>query len=167
MEGKRKVGKDLTSLEVLGVAIRSEVDSQTLYRKLAQRVKNDLVKQKFKTLVKDEKGHEVLLSRMYQRLTGEKNVPMPGQWAGKFRYDPEMSDAEAVRLAIRMERAASKLYAGAAKKTKDLNGRFMLEYLAGFERNHERLLEQELTALTKYPAWFENENGADIMLIGP
>lgn len=167
MEGKRKVGKDLTSLEVLGVAIRSEVDSNALYQKIAQRVKNELVKQKFKALARDEKGHEALLTRMYQKLTGETKAPMPGKWVGWLDYDPEMSDAEAVKLAIRMERAASKLYSDAARKTKDLAGRFMLEYLAGFERNHERILEQELTALTKYPAWFENENGADIMLIGP
>ncbi len=66
-----------------------------------------------------------------------------------------------------MERAASKLYADAARKTRDLSGRFMLDYLAGFERNHERLLTHELEALTKYPAWFENESGAEIMLIGP
>jgi len=168
MEGARKVVGSLSVLEVLGLAIRSEMDAQAFYKKLAGRVRNRLVKQKFLALARDEAGHEAMLTEKYREITGErKKPPLPKAVQGKPRYDSKMRHAEALRLAIRLERAASNLYAKAAKKTEDISSRFMLEYLAGFERNHERLLTHELEALTKYPAWFESESGAEIMLIGP
>lgn len=168
MEGARKVVGGLTLVEVLGVAIRSEMDAQAFYQKLAGRVKNRLVKQKFLALARDEAGHEAMLTEKYREITGErKKPPLPKAVQGKPRYDSKMKHADALRLAIRLERAASNLYTKAAKKTEDISSRFMLEYLSGFERNHERLLVHELDAVTKYPAWFESESGADIMLVGP
>jgi len=167
MEGARKVVGGLTLVEVLGVAIRSEMDAQAFYKKLAGRVRNRLVKQKFLGLARDEAGHEAMLTAKYREVAGKGKPVLPVKVEGRARYDPKMRHAEALRLAIRLERAASNLYAKAAKKTEDISSRFMLEYLSGFERNHERLLIHELEALTKYPAWFESESGAEIMLIGP
>ena len=167
MEGARKVVGGLTLVEVLGVAIRSEMDAQAFYKKLAGRVRNRLVKQKFLGLARDEAGHEAMLTAKYREVAGKGKPALPVKVEGRARYDSKMRHAEALRLAIRLERAASNLYAKAAKKTEDISSRFMLEYLSGFERNHERLLIHELEALTKYPAWFESESGAEIMLIGP
>ena len=167
MEGARKVVGNLSVLEVLGLAIRSEMDAQAFYKKLAGSVRNRLVKQKFLALARDEAGHEAMLRKKYREAAGKGKPALPVKVEGRARYDPKMRHAEALRLAIRLERAASNLYAKAAKKTEDISSRFMLEYLSGFERNHERLLIHELEALTKYPAWFESESGAEIMLIGP
>jgi rubrerythrin len=167
MEGARKVVGGLTLVEVLGVAIRSEMDAQAFYQKLARRVKNPVVKQKFLGLAWDEAGHEAMLRKKYCEVAGKGKPALPVKVEGRARYNSGMSHAEALKLAIRLERAASNLYAKAAKKTADISSRFMLEYLSGFERNHERLLVHELDAVTKYPAWFESESGADIMLIGP
>jgi len=167
MEGARKVVGGLNLVEILGVAIRSEMDAQAFYQKLARRVKNPVAKQKFLGLARDEAGHEAMLRKKYREVAGKGKPTLPAKVPGRARYDPKMSHAEALRLAIRLERAASNLYAKAARKTTDFPGRFMMEYLAGFERNHERILQQELDAITKYPAWFESESGADIMLIGP
>ena len=44
------ISKQLTSLEVLGIAIRSEIDAQAIYRELAARMTNSVAKERFHLL---------------------------------------------------------------------------------------------------------------------
>jgi rubrerythrin len=69
-------------------------------------------------------------------------------------------------MAIKMERQAAHFYQREAQKSMDRSGSFMLEYLADFERSHERSLEAEWKALKRFPDWFSSENPM-VMLVGP
>jgi len=163
------IDKDLTAVEILGIGARSEEESYKLYRKLAQKVKNKIVKEKLLSLAREEKLHKEMLLKKYNELTGEKFPPIPPR--GRERKETinteEIAIKELIQIAISKEREAYKLYSLGASKAKDLSGKCMLEYLAGFEKNHERILKTELEILERFPKWFEEEDGFRFTHVGP
>lgn len=158
---------DLTIIEVLGLAVRQEVEAFKRYQLFASRVKNPLVREKFKSLANEEKSHRELLYNMLKRYTGEEKPPLPREAPRMGEpTQEELSLPELLQLAIKKEQEAKEFYADAAKLATDPTGKRTLEYLSEFERGHERLLQAEFDAIAKYPQWFEID-GADIMLVGP
>jgi rubrerythrin len=159
--------KNLTAVEVLGLAVRQEIEAYKRYKLFATRVANPLVKEKFISLAREEKAHKDLLFGMLKKSTGEAKPPLPKN-APRFNLEAELNRSlpEILELAIQKEREAQKFYTEAAKSAADPTGRRILEYLAEFEKGHERVLKAEYDAIAKYPQWFEME-GADIMLVGP
>lgn len=158
---------DLTIIEVLGQAVRQEIEAYKRYELFASRVKNPLVREKFYSLANEEKAHRELLYNMLQKYTGEDKPPLPKEAPRKSSIDDsKLSLPEVLQIAIKKEQEAQQFYTEAAKLATDPSGKRVLEYLAGFERGHERLLQTEYDAVAKYPQWFEID-GADIMLVGP
>ncbi len=158
---------DLTAVEVLGLAVQQEIQAHKRYKLFASRVANPLVKEKFKSLSREELAHRELLYSMLQKSTGEEKPPLPGN-APRFNRKAELERSlpDILQLAIQKEREAQEFYSEAAKIATDPTGRRILEYLAEFEKGHERILQAEYDAIAKYPEWFDIE-GADIMLVGP
>lgn len=163
------IDRDLTAVEILGIGARSEEESYKLYRKLAQRVKNKIVKEKLLGLAREEKLHKEILLKKYYELTGERFPPIPprGRERKEVINTEEIAIKELIQLAIRKEREAYKLYSLGASKAKDLRGKYMLEYLASFEKNHEKILKAELDILERFPKWFEEEDGFRFTHVGP
>ncbi|MDP8238779.1 MAG: ferritin family protein [Candidatus Hatepunaea meridiana] len=161
------LASDLTIIEVLGQAVMQEVEAYKRYQLFASRVKNPLVQEKFNSLANEEKAHRELLYGMLCKYTGEEKPPLPKEAPRESgKSDEELSLPEILQLAIRKEQEAQVFYADAAKLATDPSGKRVLEYLAEFERGHERLLQTEYDSITKYPQWFDID-GADIMLVGP
>jgi rubrerythrin len=158
---------ELTSIEVLGLAISQEVEANKRYQLMASQVSNPLVKEKFKSLAREERAHREMLYTLLQRYTGEAKPPLPKKAPRANKgFEPNVPVAEALKLAIQKEREATNFYKNAAKNSSDPTGKRLLLYLALFEEGHERSLQIELDAVAKYPQWFEND-GADIQLVGP
>lgn len=157
----------LTSVEILGLAIAQEVEAYKRYKLLANKVNNLLVKQKFVSLAHEEKSHREILYKLLQSYTQETKPALPRK-APRLNREIEANRPihEIIEIAILKEREAQDFYREASKVAKDPTGKRLLDYLATFEEGHERMLQNELDALTKYPQWFETE-GADIMLVGP
>lgn len=106
-------------------------------------------------------------SILYKKISGENNIILPKS-KGKIRkWKENWGNKEILKFAISQERKSAILYGKAAKESTELSGRFLLEYLSRFERNHEKTLETEYSVLEKYPKWFEDESGVNIMLVGP
>lgn len=161
--------KDLTAVEVIGVAIRSEGDAAAFYARLAGLVKNDLVREKYKQLAKEEEGHRHVLINLYKKMTGEKNPPeipegIKTAESGDVQEDPSDID-KLLTLAIKREQQASAFYRQAAKKATDTTGKRTLEYLADVEHGHEALLVSELEAYRRDRNWYAEH--PDIQLVGP
>jgi rubrerythrin len=119
-------------------------------------------------LAGEEKRHRQILEERYKKSSGEEYPPLPtkGGPEGKGQIPRNLTPEEVLKLAIRMERRAGSFYQREAQKSTDLSGSFMLEYLADFERNHERSLEAELKALRRFPDWFTSKDPV-VMLVGP
>ena len=169
MAGKTKrEARGLTGLEVLGVAIRAEVEAHRFYTQAVKRVRNPLLREKLSRLAAEEKRHRQILEERYKRSSGEAFPPIPrrGGVEGKGKMPKDLGPEEMLQVAIRKEREAAQFYQRQALKSADMSGRFMLEYLADFERSHERSLLAEQKALNRFPDWFSLKDPM-VMLVGP
>ena len=71
--------------ELLLTAIKSEIDSYKLYKKIAKKTKNGLLKDKLEFLAKEEEKHQEFIEDIYKnhypdekiRLPEETPVPLP------------------------------------------------------------------------------------------
>jgi len=169
MAGKTKrEARGLTGLEVLGVAIRAEVEAHRFYAQAMKRVQNPLLREKLSRLAAEEKRHRQILEERYKRSSGEEFPPIPrkGRGEGKGKMPKDLSPEEMLQVAIQKEREAAQFYQQQALRSADMSARFMLEYLADFERSHERSLQAELKALNRFPDWFSLKDPM-VMLVGP
>jgi rubrerythrin len=164
----KKEGRGLTGLEVLGVAIRAEVEAHRFYTQAMKRVQNPLLREKLSRLAAEEKRHRQILEERYRRSSKEEfpAIPRKGGVEGKGKMPKDLSPEEILKVAIRKEREAAQFYQQQALRSADMSGRFMLEYLADFERSHERSLQAELKALNRFPDWFSLKDPM-VMLVGP
>ncbi len=163
-----KTLRPLTGIEVLGKAIRSEVEAYRFYTQAMKRTVNPLLRERLSRLAGEEKRHRQILEERYRKNTGEKKPPLPRP-AGPEGTGPmpkDLTPEEILGIAIKMEREAGSFYRREAQKSGDMSGRFMLEYLADFERGHEKALEMELKALKRFPDWFSAKDPV-VMLVGP
>jgi erythrin-vacuolar iron transport family protein len=158
---------ELTSIEVLGLGVAQEIEAYKRYRLFATKVRNPLVREKFRSLAHEEHAHREMLYSLLQRYTGESKPPLPKK-APRRSQDAEVNLplSEILTLAITKEREAQAFYRRAATNSTDPTGKRLLLYLALFEEGHERTLQIEYDALAKYPQWFDID-GADIQLVGP
>jgi rubrerythrin len=163
-----KESRGLTGLEVLGVAIRAETEASRFYTQALKRVQNPLLREKLSRLAAEEKRHREILEKRYRKSSGEEFPPIPrkGGVEGKGKMPQGLSPEEVLKVAIQKEQEAARFYQREALRSGDMSGRFMLEYLADFERNHERSLQAELKALTRFPDWFSIKDPM-VMLVGP
>lgn len=162
-----KFDAGLTVVEILGLAIKKEIEAARFYRRLAEQIINPLVRERFKALAKDERLHQALLQAEHKRLTGESKPPLPGKAFQKEKtYDfSNFAVEDALHFAIQAEREAQQLYAAAAKASSDPRGKRLLDYLVEFEKGHERQLKGELEYYKKAPLFFEDEN--EMTHVGP
>ncbi len=164
----KKKARGLTGLEVLGIAIRSEMEACRFYTLAHKEVQNPLLREKLSRLAADEKRHRQILEERYKKSSGEPSpaIPPKGGAEGTGRMPKDLSPEEILKIAIQKEQEAARFYLREAQRSMDMSGRFMLEYLADFERNHERTLQAELKALERFPDWFSLRDPM-VMLVGP
>lgn len=160
--------KSLTALEVLTMAIGKEKESASLYKKLASRVKNPVIRKRLLSLSKEESEHKKVLAGIYERESGEKVSRKKTASKPKPAIDLDKAKiTEIIEYAIKEEKAAFRFYRNYAKLINDQSGRFMFEYLSTFEKGHQVLLEEELKILKRYPKWAENEDLSGLVHVGP
>ena len=151
--------KELTSLEVLSIAIRSEIDAQNVYRELAERVSNTTAKERFHILVAEEQQHQKLLERKYKEYFPDVHLKLPPSLlpanAKTSTLRKALSLQEVLKLAIQAERESRDIYLGAAAKVEDLGGKAMLQFLADWEYTHQMMLTAEYEMLLKHPNYFD------------
>jgi rubrerythrin len=163
----KKSSRPLTGLEALGKAIRSEAEAYRFYTQAMKKTSNPILREKLSKLAGEEKRHRQILETRYLKSTGEERAPLPPPSGpeGKGPAPKDLKPEEILTIAIQMEREAAQFYQREARKSSDMSARFMLEYLADFERGHEKALETELKALKRFPNWFSLEDPV-VMLVG-
>ncbi|HPQ81163.1 MAG TPA: ferritin family protein [bacterium] len=161
---------DLTLLEVIGLAIRSEEDAAEFYGSISKVINNELVRAKYEALAKEEVGHRQMLVDLYKRMSGEKGAPprIPGSPAtaegGKPPFEADALE-DLLSHAISREVEANDFYRKAAARAIDNNSRRTLEYLADIEHGHELMLRSELEAYLRDRDWYAEK--PDVQLVGP
>jgi len=145
----------LTSLEALGIAIRSEQDSSDIYLELAARIEDPIIRRRFELLASEEEQHRRYLSDQYKELAGDVPLELPPSQLPLGMITPEERSRwkleEVLDLAIDEERRSREFYLKAARDTTDLSGRAMFRFLADMEYQHWMILAQEKDMVVRYP----------------
>jgi rubrerythrin len=151
----RRDAVDLTSVEALGVAIRSEMDSRDIYRELAERFQHPITRRRFELLAAEEEQHLQHLTERYEEVAGGVPLAIPSSQLPKTMASAEARGqwdmADVLDMAIEEERRSREFYLQAARDTNDLSGRAMFRFLADMEYLHWMTLAQEKDLLVRYP----------------
>lgn len=146
---------DLTSVEALGVAIRSEMDSRDVYRELAARCGNPITRRRLELLAAEEEQHLQDLTLRYEEVADGVPLALPPSRLPKGMTDAEsrcrLDVTRILDMAIEEERRSREFYLQAARDTSDPSGRAMFRFLADMEYLHWMTLAQEKDLLVRYP----------------
>ena len=141
--------------ELFLTAIRAEVDSNKVYSKLADGVKNAFLKNKLRFLADEEEKHQQYLEKAFSdRFPGkeielpEKTiVPLPEPKIPKERVPV----SEVIQSAMNAELAAQEFYKSFAARFDNLPElKKTLEYFATMEQGHYKILEIEKQNIEKF-----------------
>ncbi len=143
---------------LLLAAIKSEIDSGDVYRNLANRVKNALLKERLNFLAGEEDKHRAFLEALYrQKFPGEEivvpektPVPLPEVDASEDRLLSEI-----IEDAMKAELAAKEFYESLKPLLQDEENRKMLQVLANMEQGHYDILAKELENLKNFENYDE------------
>ena len=163
---------DLTTLEVLGIAIKSEIEAVKLYNRMKEIAKNDDLSMKLDFLIAQEHKHKELLTEAYKKKFPDVDLSLP-----KKSLVPTIEEAleknaglkELFEAAMEAEKKSEEFYGGLAGKTRDSNSRTMLEYLASMEHSHFSILEAEYKQLEFSEDYNSDDylRGERLMNLGP
>ena len=154
--------------DLLLTAIKSEVDSKTLYTTLAHQVKNDLLKDKLTFLAKEEDNHRAYLTTLYtqhfpnKRLTLPTTTPVPLPTIPITDEDIPLSTV--LGHAMKAETAAQAFYQALAPTLTDPKTQHMIRYFADMEHGHYELLKIEQQAMERFE---EADVYTEMVHVGP
>ena len=161
--GKDVPWTDREDLKAIRVAIEAEKEAFQGYSKAAKRTKNPKGRDMFQQLSEFEMNH-------YQKLTGLlKSLQEKGEWilyggtSLKKKSIPlkmerpkgheQLTDMDALKIAIREEKKALAYYRSLAELTRDPRGKDMYRRLADEESLHEKLLNDQYYSLHNTGLW--------------
>lgn len=167
------IATDLTPLEILGVAIKSEIEAANLYRHMASRVVNVDLGERLNFLAGEEEKHRQILEAAYRRQFPEVELALPAR-----SLVPTLQAAiqvgapvpELFRLAMEAERLSEEFYGELAGRAPEENSRSTLSYLSRMERGHYELLRNELEMIQRFPTYYqvkEFQIGDELIHLGP
>ena len=149
--------------EVLGMAVKTEVQGRKFYLMLADKVTNPEVKQKVISLARDEERHEAMIRGLYKEILGKEpdNLPEKGipDIVAAIKSMDITEKTELLRLldmAIEAELLAAKFYDRGAKLTPDPRTKNLFIELAAEEDGHYNMLVAEKAAIAGDHYWFSS-----------
>jgi len=164
--------ENYTTLEILGIAIKSEVEAIKLYNRMKELTKNGDLKGKLDFLIEQEKKHEYLLTEAYRKKFPEVKLSLPEKSLvpSVSKVLEEGGDLKKLfDAALEAEKKSEEFYKELAEKTNDQNSKKMLLYLSGMEKSHYVILEAEYTQLQTTEEYNSEEflRGDRLMNMGP
>ncbi|HUU37737.1 MAG TPA: ferritin family protein [Candidatus Desulfaltia sp.] len=146
--------------KLLGYAIRAETDANKIYTRMADRVKNALLKEKFQVLALEEKKHKDILGRLFASLYGKEKPEIPKTVDQRLLpavvIRPSSSLVDILGQAMNGEKAAQDFYAALAKRVPEPSKK-MLVYLSQVENSHYLMLRSEYTLALEFEDYAEKD----------
>ena len=161
--GKEVPWKKREDLEAIKVAMEAEKDAYQAYLKAVKKTINPKGRDMFQQLSEFEMNH-------YQKLKDLlKSLQENGEWilyggtslkrktlalkTPKPKGQEQLTDMDALKMAIREEKKSQAYYRSMAELTKDSLGKDMYKRLANEEALHERLLNDQYYSLHNTGFW--------------
>jgi rubrerythrin len=161
--------KKYALVDLLLAALKSEIESQSVYSRVAQRVKNAFLKERLEFLAREEKRHQEALEGLFaQRFPGQAItipdkpvVPLP-----EIRFRDEMVPlSEVFAQAMKAEQAAHDFYLQLAELfSDDREKKNLLLYFSMMEMGHYKLLDLEKGNLERLEEYGEEQ---ELIHVGP
>jgi rubrerythrin len=138
----------LTLSEILGKAIQNEIGSWLLYNKLSQKMKNQVAKDAFQELGRQEQRHQNLLEK-YSRGELKGGMLSRGQVVDykiaehldQAEISPDMKLPDVFLLAANREKASHEFYISLATIHPAGEAKRLMEELAAQELEHKQRVE--------------------------
>jgi rubrerythrin len=133
--------------EIIGEAIRKEADAAAFYRMAGERVHSGISKI-FQEMAEEEEKHRKILEELdWKKVEKYKLEDIPDLRISEFLdnvpYDENMTYQDAIRMAIKNEEKAQKMYLASAKRfADDPKIEKLFKMLAQEESKHKRRLEE-------------------------
>lgn len=148
----------LTALEVLGIAIKSELDAARLYDRLAKEVEDHTAREKLRSLKDEKRRHQKTLEGLYAKRFPGVELLLPSR--SIIRGDltiikGDTSVPELLELAMEVERSQEEFYLNLARRSQDQAGRIILRRLIDMKRVHYNFLKAEYNLLPQVPECYE------------
>jgi rubrerythrin len=133
--------------EIIRFAIDKEIRSFTFYTEATKVAKYSGAKDLFSDLAQQEVGHRKMLEKLdMEKIARAKIEKVPDLKISDYMVDaefsPDMSYADILRKAMKMEERALKLYNDMKEKNKDENLIKLFSILANEEAKHKLRLEK-------------------------
>ncbi len=155
--------------DLLLAAVKSEIDSQAVYTRLAKAVKNAFLKERLDFLALEEGKHQKSLEELFrQRFPGQAIVvpdtpvvPLP-----EVRFRDELVPLSGIiAQAMDAEQAAHDFYLQLAELFADDPARKnLLLYFSMMEMGHYKLLDVEKSSLERFEEYGEEQ---ELIHVGP
>jgi len=148
--------KKYTLADLLLAAMKSEIESYTVYTKIADQVKNGLLMDKLKFLAKEEEKHRRFIEAVYKAKFPKKNIMIPKTTPVPLPQlvipEEDTPLGSVLKNAMQVEQAAHEFYQSlSAQFTKDdAMIRNTLSYFADMELQHYKILEIEKESMDRF-----------------
>jgi rubrerythrin len=147
---------DSYSLEDLILsALKSETDASAIYSRIADGIKNALLKERLKFIAAEEERHREFMEGLYKKQFPDKQLVLPDSTPvplPEIKIENEqVSPVQIFESAMEAELAANKFYLAFAERFEnETDVKKMLIYFATMEMGHYRLFELEKENMEKY-----------------
>jgi rubrerythrin len=151
-----------TTLEVLSIAIKSEIDAVKLYTRMKEKVESQDLKEKMDFLISQEEKHEQILKEVYAKKFPEVELALPPKAIVPMIDDVLAREAtlkELFEAGMMAERMAQEFYTGLADKSNDMRAKKTLLYMANMEESHYAILEAEWNQIER----LKSEEASDFL----
>jgi len=136
-------------------AIKSEVESNKLYTKLAKKIKNGLLQDKLEFLAKEEEKHKKFIEDEYQNHFPDKKIILPKVTPvplPEINIKDENTPISKILIsAMQAEKAAQEFYKSFADRFEaGTKINHTLKYFSDMELGHYKLLEIEKESMERF-----------------
>ncbi len=146
---KELLEEGLSLQELLGIAVKAEIEAADIYRNLLEKDLSEQTREKLEKLVLQEERHEKKFWSIIRDFYPEEEITLPEDSGitNPVEIDDNTSLEELFRIAMESEVESEKFYRSMREKFEDKEVKRTLGFLAASERGHYETLKDELNRL--------------------
>ncbi|NQT25438.1 ferritin family protein [candidate division KSB1 bacterium] len=162
---------ELTIQQALAISMKSEQDSERVYKQLHQMVNNFVLKDKLDFLMKEEQKHQKIIQKLYEKIANKKELKTADQAiypALSLALEESNTVPDLIELAMYAEKAAEEFYDQLSEEAEEKGVQEILQYLTSMEHSHYFLLKGEYDLCIADESYYERDDfHTDMVHIGP
>ena len=140
--------------ELLLTAIKSEIESNKLYRKIAKKTENGLLQDKLEFLAKEEDKHRLFVEDVYKNHFPKKEIKLPKETPvplPKIEINEDTPVSKLLKSAMKSEKYAHDFYESLSERFESGSKiHNTLLYFADMETGHYKILEMEKQSMERF-----------------